>query len=235
MRSLALTWIAAFVGLGLASYGAVTIGHGAPIVWLATTLPLVLAATLRPNRVFAPWLIAAVATAVALWWTAAVGGAPPYFVFAVATLGVLAFLAEARHDLRTAAWLLVLGAMIGTVAYVSSNKGGPEPMLAWLMSHGLTAEQAHAATLAIRKTIHFTAYGSVGWVAFRADEAAGARLGYAIATGLGTAASLAIFDELRQAGYSNRTGSAWDVLLDLSGATVFLGISGWLRGRRAVQ
>ena len=73
-----------------------------------------------------------------------------------------------------------------------------------------------------RKAIHFTFYGCFAWFGLRAAQAAGAALQGAVVSGFAVALSHACIDEWRQASSAGRTGSVWDVLLDLSGMVVFV-------------
>jgi VanZ family protein len=114
--------------------------------------------------------------------------------------------------------LLPLLAMTLLVAKFSGDAGGSDPMRQWFASQfHLTPGQAHVAVILVRKAIHFTFYGLIGFTATRAarygEEPATARW-----TGLGYAFLLACFDEVRQSDFANRTGSAWDVGLDMLGA-----------------
>jgi VanZ family protein len=116
------------------------------------------------------------------------------------------------------------------IAFVSSGKGGPG--LFTMIAEHLDANSAAVFELACRKTIHFVFYGSTALMAMNA-----ARIGKASASGvwligLGFSGALAVFDELRQSGFANRTGSWSDVLLDLSGAVVFMGISAFTASRQ---
>jgi len=76
----------------------------------------------------------------------------------------------------------------------------------------------------IRKTGHFAGYGLLGLVWLRAWWMTCPRMRFvstAILALLGTAL-VASSDEIHQTFLPNRTGSAWDVLLDCAGALVLL-------------
>ena len=71
----------------------------------------------------------------------------------------------------------------------------------------------------VRKSAHFTEYGILSLLWFRAWR--GTRIGFAWQwAGLGVviAMATAITDEVHQSFVPSRTGSAWDVLLDVTGA-----------------
>jgi VanZ family protein len=143
----------------------------------------------------------------------------------LAILGLVLFVYSAKGRWQAAWPLLLLWLWVGLVSYFSSAQGGSGPMLNWYERYGLTPEQAEAFTLGFRKTVHFTFYGTVGWTALQAARAVGAEDHEAVRTALLVAFAIASFDELRQSGYANRSGSPWDVLLDLTGAAVFVGLS----------
>jgi VanZ family protein len=131
--------------------------------------------------------------------------------------------ADVRIAFRWAAGLVLMSWLI---AYFSSPSGGSGGMLSLAMhTFGLTAEQADLAVKALRKTIHFCFYGLLGWTAYRWALAMGTGPRRAAVFGLGVALAHAAFDEGRQTFYPDRTGSAWDVLLDVSGAAAFVSVS----------
>ena len=84
----------------------------------------------------------------------------------------------------------------------------------WL--HAIFGEVPHAAHVAFRKTAHVLAYGLLGALAFRADRR------WLIA--LGMTLLVAGTDEWLQSRTAQRTGTPWDVALDLAaaGIVVFL-------------
>jgi len=89
----------------------------------------------------------------------------------------------------------------------------------------ISAQHAETLVLIVRKTIHFTFYGLLGWTGFRFAVASGADKRKAIFCGLLMALFFASFDESRQTFFPNRTGSAYDVLLDFVGALTFISLS----------
>jgi VanZ family protein len=117
------------------------------------------------------------------------------------------------------------------VAYFSSSTGAGGHMIEWFIRH-LSMDRASAQRLsfAVRKSIHFLFYGLFGLFAYRAASKGGIR--NSVLAGVAFSVFHAAFDELRQAGYADRTGSFWDVLLDLSGAVVFVLCAAFLRQAR---
>lgn len=209
----------------LAAYGFA--GAAAPIV-LALALPAALALSpgLRRDASFAPWLLMSIPAAVGLWRLSA-GRAEP-IAFGIAAIGAIFFvIVQGKAKLAFGA----LAVFVALIAFYSSGQGGSGPMIGWYERFGLTEAQAGALTYAFRKTVHFTFYGTVGWTALQAARAAGGGRIEAIRTGMLVVLSVASFDELRQSGYANRSGSPWDVMLDLMGAAFFLGLSEWRRAK----
>ena len=87
----------------------------------------------------------------------------------------------------------------------------------------------------IRKIAHVTEYALLGFLAFRAvwlslqQQSALARVAL---LALGLAATVAMTDEIRQSFLPNRTSSPWDVMIDVSGALMAIGLAiGWHRHR----
>lgn len=119
-------------------------------------------------------------------------------------------------------WLFTIVIMGVLIGYASSSRGGASPMVAWFSTQfHLTTADAETAVIAFRKTVHFMFYGFLGFAAFRAGWGSGAGRTSAIFA-VGYVFTICGFDELRQATTLGRTGSAWDVLLDLIGATIFV-------------
>jgi VanZ family protein len=73
-------------------------------------------------------------------------------------------------------------------------------------------EMPHAVNVAVRKAGHLLAYGILGALAFRANRR--------LAVAFGVVLLVAVIDESNQGMTRLRTGSAWDVLLDLAGAAL---------------
>ncbi len=118
------------------------------------------------------------------------------------------------------------------IGFLSSNSGGASPMIQIVQSlFHADYGTAYNIVFVLRKIIHFTFYGTVSLVAlgflFRTVGRERSLLWLALCIAL----ALAAFDELRQSGMTQRTGSVYDVLLDLSGVAVFLGFA-WRRESR---
>lgn len=124
--------------------------------------------------------------------------------------------------LPAALLLFLLGLAI---IYLSGGKGGADPMVRFfIQSFGLDERAAQTAVILFRKSIHFSAYGLLGWSAYRlANPRFDIRS--AVLFGLGIATAFAIFDEFRQTAATNRSGSIWDIGLDLLGCITFIGLS----------
>ena len=121
----------------------------------------------------------------------------------------------AQRALPALALLFVLTML---VASFSGNAGGADPMRQWFMEVAhFSTDQAHLAVLAIRKSIHFTFYFCVGFAATAAARSGGETPQTGRGIGLGFGFALAAFDEMRQSNVDTRSGSAWDVGLDMLG------------------
>lgn len=90
------------------------------------------------------------------------------------------------------------------------SSGHSRGWLSWLIGH----EVAYGLNIAIRKLGHIVAYGILGALARRADR----RVFVALVIALLVAST----DEWRQSQTLTRTGTPWDVLLDVAGS--WLGI-----------
>lgn len=212
----------------------VALSSGVPgaiaIIGLSAALPAVLSASrLRKEPSFGLWIFALVPTAFALWRIAGddrpLDHAP---VLAVGLFGAGLFVAATKGR----AILVPLGALaieVWLVAYLSSGHGSGGAMLRWLLAHGVAPDRASHLVYAFRKTVHLVFYGSVGVTTLLAARGAGSKPGEAVRTALLAVLVVASFDELRQSGYADRTGSAWDVLLDTTGGCLAVGL---LEGRR---
>ena len=127
-----------------------------------------------------------------------------------------------------AALVLWLG---GSDFSASHTAGYLGPLLQWLFPDMEAIDRYHLH-VRIRKLAHSVEYGLLALLAFRAVyvslEAVLARIaGLALVLVLLVAA----IDESRQAFSATRTGSVWDVALDLLGAVVVLGLIVFWRRR----
>lgn len=158
------------------------------------------------------------------------------FVAAAAALALAAALATwPRRTRASAVWMLCALAMVFTVGALSGQGGGADRMAEWLarLLH-ITVEQATPIVFYLRKTIHLSFYGFMACSSLWAGWHGGLYAEKAAAYGLSLALLLASFDELRQARVIGRSGSPWDVGLDVLGALLFLALA-WriARGREA--
>jgi VanZ family protein len=96
-------------------------------------------------------------------------------------------------------------------------------LLNWLVAHFVTLKPAQIATLNVyfRKTVHVTAYGLMYFLWFRAFRGhLGTGPGRAFLYALGLCLLVSMTDEGHQSFTRFRGGSVYDVLLDLSGASL---------------
>lgn len=107
-------------------------------------------------------------------------------------------------------------------------------MYHWLLDAlGFSPAAAEAITIGFRKCVHFSYYGLIAGLAWAGAIRLTESRNRSIAFALLWTACFAAFDEVSQLASSNRTGSAWDVLLDLAGATAFVLIAARRRERSA--
>jgi VanZ family protein len=105
----------------------------------------------------------------------------------------------------------------------------------WLTTRfNWTPEIAHIIVFWVRKTIHFTGYGTISllfWLYYYLW-----RLPKPAFFGVLSCAVIASLDEYTQSLTSFRTGKPEDVLIDICGAVIFsLGVSWWLKRRKSVE
>jgi VanZ family protein len=128
---------------------------------------------------------------------------------------------KAKPVMGAAILLMLIGWVI---SYFSSSHGGASPMIDWASKvFGLDRNTAETIIIAIRKTGHFCGYALIASVGFAMALQNGAVRKICFIGGIVTALTFAIFDEVRQSTQVDRGGSAWDVALDMSGATCALG------------
>ena len=114
----------------------------------------------------------------------------------------------------------------GLVGYFSSPIGGNSNTVEILMRllH-VDFPTAHQLAFYIRKTLHFTFYGIIGFCGFRLARGSGVSGRSLLILGLSFAFCYACFDEIRQGDSPGRTSSTTDVLLDMAGASTFCGMA----------
>jgi VanZ family protein len=120
---------------------------------------------------------------------------------------------------------------IGVIFFLSSNLGAAtntsriiRPLLLWLFPD-ITEPSIQAAHFWVRKTAHFTAYGMLGFLSFRAFRSSSQAFlrNWRFIFSLLLVALVAVADETNQSYLASRTGAPQDVLLDISGGlTVIL-------------
>jgi VanZ family protein len=143
-----------------------------------------------------------------------------------------------RRPIALLAWIAFLtGAglvlFLGTDEFnATSTHGLLTPLLHWLFPD-LNANERYLLHLRIRKTAHLVEYGVLALLALQAVwlsvRSATARI---VLMSLALVAIVAMLDETGQAYSSARTGSVYDVLLDITGAAIALALALWLRGIR---
>jgi VanZ family protein len=111
---------------------------------------------------------------------------------------------------RTLLWLPVIlwAAIILSAANDSFSSDESRGWLATIFGR----EMPYIVNFAVRKGGHLVAYGLLGMLAWRAEKR--------IAVAMFVALLVAVTDEYRQGLTATRTGSPWDVLLDLCGAAL---------------
>lgn len=140
-------------------------------------------------------------------------------------LTVVVSMARLPSRARPAIWPALLLVFCGwLISYFSSTHGGASPMVEWVMRHlHLDRHTAEIAVIAFRKTVHVTFYGLVTLLGLMTATRNGAAGKACVIAALLTTLAYASFDELRQSSQPDRTGSVWDVLLDLAGGSAALG------------
>jgi hypothetical protein len=135
------------------------------------------------------------------------------------------------------AWLLV-AACIAMILGLGSAEFGARgnsrylfPLLRWLFPD-LSVRAYLDLAYWLREGAHAAEYALLGLLAFRAMllsvESVLARIAL---LSLGVAATVAVMDEVRQSMLPERTGSVWDIALDVSGALAAIGFALWLNRR----
>jgi len=117
---------------------------------------------------------------------------------------------------RTWLWLPVI--LWAAVILSASNDGFSASESAGWLERLFGHSMPHWLNVAIRKTGHVVVYGILAALAWRAERR--------VAIAMAVAALVAIADEYSQGLTATRTGSPWDVVLDLLGAAIAVA---WLR------
>lgn len=104
------------------------------------------------------------------------------------------------------------------------------PLIDWLLPD-LTWYERHQVLYSIRKSAHVVEYAILALLTLRAMWLSWRQsLVLASVFSVGVVAAMAVADEMRQGRSSVRTGSGWDVLLDISGGLA--AIAGFLLFQR---
>lgn len=150
--------------------------------------------------------------------------------------------AARRAETRTrllAAWLAVAACVVLILGLGGAEFGAAHtsryllPLLRWLFPD-LTISNYLGLIVWIRKIAHVIEYALLGWLAFRAvwlSLTLDSTLARVALLAFGLAAAVALTDEIRQAFLHSRTGSPWDVALDVSGALAAIGFALWWQRR----
>lgn len=127
-----------------------------------------------------------------------------------------------RDPVSIRSWIPVVlwAAVILLAATDSFSASRTEDWLDFLFG----GEAPEAANFIVRKLAHLVEYAILGALAFRASGRASIALAIALA--------VAGADEFRQSLSPHRTGTPWDVALDMVGAALGSVIMRWVAGRR---
>jgi VanZ family protein len=142
--------------------------------------------------------------------------------------------------LPVALWLAVILSFSTDAASAQRTSRFLGPLIAWLFPHWDEATRGTAHVF-VRKTAHVTEYALLAALLLRAvrGTVAGRRpatMPWSIAVGVVVGcAAVACLDEFLQSRSVTRTGSPWDVVLDVGGALLAMLLAGWLAGRRRVK
>lgn len=157
-------------------------------------------------------------------------------VLLLAIMAVLAYV-QAQGEGKKWSWAFLLAVVFGLfIAFISGPEGGSDGMVKLVqMIFGYTDDDWRIVSrivFFIRKTIHFTAYGSAAFFTAWAVWRQGGKLGSCWAAGYAWPLPLSVFDEWNQSHVNTRTGTMNDVVLDIFGMTFFLFVFTWFYKRR---
>lgn len=136
--------------------------------------------------------------------------------------GIGTIVLVSKEGLKKSDWSLFLAIFLSwAVAYLSGSSGGADQMVPYFDFLGLSLEQLNNLIIVIRKTIHVSFYGTLGFLflAYLSDKITNAKSLFWIPFLFCLAISIA--DEGRQSLMPNRGGCVTDVILDMS-ATLFI-------------
>ncbi len=136
--------------------------------------------------------------------------------------GIGTILLVSKEGLKKSDWSLFLAIFLSwAVAYLSGSSGGADQMVPYFDFLGLSLEQLNNLIIVIRKMIHVSFYGTLGFLflAYLSDKITNAKSLFWIPFLFCIAISIA--DEGRQSLMPNRGGCVTDIILDMS-ATLFI-------------
>lgn len=126
---------------------------------------------------------------------------------------------------------------IAVILFLSSPQGSMaetsrfiRPLIEFLFPTA-SAEQVLTIHGIVRKCAHFTEYGILALLSFRALTAVGSRPFQRFLVSIALVALVAVIDEVNQSLEPTRTGSPWDVSLDLVGG-VFVALLCYVWSRK---
>ncbi len=130
---------------------------------------------------------------------------------------------------------------MGLILLASSDSLGAPRTESWLRQilaaifGALPAGKLDLLHILLRKTGHLVAYAVLGGLSYRSARSPMPAMSWwsrrAAIYALGFSLATAVLDELRQLLTETRSGSAWDVALDMAGALLALAVI-WIAGRR---
>lgn len=142
--------------------------------------------------------------------------------------------------LPVALWLAVILSFSTDAASAQRTSRFLGPLIAWLFPDWDEVTRA-AAHVFVRKTAHVTEYALLAALLLRAlrGTVAGRRPATApwsmAVAAVAICTAVACLDEFLQSRSASRTGSPWDVALDVGGALLAMLLAGWWSGRRRIK
>jgi len=120
-----------------------------------------------------------------------------------------------------ACWAGIIWVLGGEYFSLAETHRVMSPWLDWLIGD-LSSADRYKIYLAIRKSAHFVEYGILAMLTFRAALLSAPRNQLATAgwSALFLVATLASADEARQAFSATRSGSPYDVMIDVTGGAI---------------
>jgi len=136
--------------------------------------------------------------------------------------GIGTILLVSKEGLKKSDWSLFLAIFLSwAVAYLSGSSGGADQMVPYFDFLGLSVDQLNSLIIVIRKTIHVSFYGTLGFLLLAYLSNRISNLKWLFWIPFLFCLSISIADEGRQSFMPNRGGSVSDVFLDMA-ATFFV-------------